>query len=52
MEGLLQDDHYEIFARVVLFEVETFEVAVAPFEIVADCLGAFLQEPEIMLGAE
>jgi hypothetical protein len=52
VEGGGEDDDYKIFVGVVVLEVETLEVAVAPFEVVPHGLGTFLEEPELMLGAQ
>lgn len=52
VEGLGEDDHYKIFAGVVILEVETLQIAVPPLEIVTNSLRTFLQEPELVLSTE
>lgn len=49
MEGGSEDDDYEVFAWVIMFEVETLEIAVSPFDVVSLGLGTFLKVPELML---
>ncbi len=49
VEGGSEDDDYEVFAWVIMFEVETLEIAVSPFDVVSLGLGTFLKVPELML---